>query len=430
MSVSKRGTNWHYRFMVAGTIHSGPCTGCTTFAQAAKYEAAKRAEAAADKAQMEETEKDIRRNRTVKALVENYRRELSGGSLIALRGAYALAAAKPSRREAGAIYANLRETYWNDFVSFIEATDPDVKDLSALRRSHCEQYVRRLVDEGRFLYPKLISPKTVKEIVAACKWVISRLEEDAGVFRNPWTGVILPAPDPVKREVFTLDELKLIWDGLARDTFCLPLFIIAANSGLTEGDICTLKWSDIDFIGGMLRRDRNKTGVPIVLPLLPELARYLASLPRTDEYVLPKHASMYLSNRPSVSWRVKRFLEDLGIKTTIERPGMKAVSVKDLHSLRHLFAYRAKRAGIPESTIQKMVGHAVLEMTKHYADHDTDDDLREQIKKLPALFVESGESESDESADRRKLAELLPGLPIEVIRRWLAELAQPRQLPR
>lgn len=428
MSVFKRGTNWHYRFMVAGTIHSGPCTGCTNFTQAAKFETAKRAEAAADKAQMEETEKDIRRNRTVKALVENYRRELSGGSLIALRGAYALAAAKPSRRVPGASYAFLRESYWKDFTAFLNATAPDVAYLSDIRRSHCEAYVRRLVDEGRFLEPKRISPKTIKEIASACKWVLSRLEEDAGLLHNPWVGVVLPAPDPVEREVFSMDELALIWDGLQRDTFCLPLFVIAANTGLTEGDICTLKWSEVDFFGGMLRRVRRKTGVGIDCPLLPELANYLRSLPRTGEYVLPEHARMYLGNSPSVSRKVKKFLEDLGIVTTVERPGMKAVSVKDLHSLRHLFAYRAKKYGIPESTIQKMVGHAVLEMTKHYADHDTDDDLREQIKKLPALFVESGESESDESADRRKLAELLPGLPIGVIRRWLAELAQPQRL--
>lgn len=427
MSVLKRGDHWHYRFMLAGTIHSGPCTGCTNFTQASKFEAAKRKEAAEEREQIEETEKDIRRNRTVKALVENYRRELSGGSLIALGDAYALAAAKPSRREAGALYAALRETYWKDFMAFLEATDPDVRDLSAIRRSHCEEYVRRLSDEGRFLEPKRISPKTIREIASACKWVLTRLEEDAGVLHNPWNGVVLPAPDSVKREVFTMDELNLIWNNLARDTFCLPLFVIAANSGLTEGDICTLKWADLDFAGGMLRRDRNKTGIPIVLPLLPELARYLASLPRTDEYVLPKHAAMYLSNRTSVSYRVKQFLEGLGIKTTLERPGMQAVSVKDLHSMRHLFAYRAKKAGIPESTIQKMVGHAVLEMTRHYADHDTDEDLRAQIKKLPALFVGDGE-ESSESADRQKLAEMLPGLPIEVIRRWLAELAQPQRL--
>ena len=429
MSVLKRGERWHYRFMLAGTIHSGPCTGCTNFTQASKYEAAKRAEAAEDKTRLEEAERNIRHNRTVRALVENYRQELSGGSLIALGDAYALASAKPSRRVPGAEYVALRESYWKDFTAFLNATAPGVTNLSDIRRSHCEAYIRRLVDEGRFLEPKRISPKTVKEIASACKWVVSRLAEDAGVLQDPWNGVVLPAPDPVEREVFTLDELALIWDGLQRDTFCLPLFVIAANTGLTEGDICTLKWSEIDFLGGMLRRSRRKTGVSITLPLLPELANYLRSLPRTGEYVLPEHAQMYLANSPSVSRKVKKFLEDLGIVTTVQRPGMKAVSVKDLHSMRHLFAYRAKKYGIPESTIQKMVGHAVLEMTKHYADHDTDEDLKAQIKKLPALFVENGE-ESSESDDRRKLAEMLPGLPIGVIRRWLAELAQPRQLPR
>jgi len=415
MSVLIRGKNYHYRFMVAGKTFSGPCVGCLNMIQAKKYEAEQRKIAEADAEAIKRTEADIRKNKTVVALIENYRKELSGGHYIALGDAYGLASAKPSRREAGDSYAALRETYWNTFVDFLAQEYPDVVNLNDIRRSHCEAFVRHLAESNR-------SPKTIREYVASCKWVLSRLEEDAGLVRSPWSGVVLPESNPTHRDVFTMDELKLIWDGLQDDPFCKPLFIIAANSGLTEGDICTLKWSDIDFLGGMIRRVRRKTGVQILLPLLPELARYLESIPRTDEYVLPEHARMYLGSRTSVSRAVKRFLESVGIETCVQG-GIHRVSVKDLHSMRHVFCYRAKKAGIPESTIQKMVGHAVLEMTKHYADHDTEADLRAQIQKLPALFVEQGAMQG-EAEDRRRLADLIQSLPIDTVRRWLDEASK------
>lgn len=431
MSVFKRGKNFHYRFMLAGKTFSGPCVGCSNITQAAKFETEQRRIAQENRAALKQAEEDIRKNKTVKALVENYRRELSGGSLIALSDAYALAAAKPSRRVPGAEYAALRESYWNDFVAFLKETDPDVVNLSDIRKSHCEAYVRLLVDEGRFLDPKLIAPKTVKEIVAACKWVISRLEEDAGLIHNPWNNVVLPAPNPVGRELFTPDELQKIWDGMARDTFCRSLFFIAANSGLTEGDICTLEWKDIDFTTSWIRRSRRKTGVDIDGPMLPDLVGYLSSLPRTSEYVLPEHARMYLANSTSVSRKVKRFLEDLGIVTTVKRPGMHAVSVKDLHSMRHVFAYRAKKYGIPDSYIKKLLGHNTLLMTQHYADHCNEDDFRAAVKKLPALFVgERGADETAETITRRRLAELAYSLPLEQVQRILRGFEPPAELPK
>lgn len=449
MSVKLRGKRWHYRFMFAGKDYSGPCLGCETRAQAVEYEASKRREAENAVEELKQVEADIRKNRTVAALVENYRLELSGGKPIPIADACRLASAKPSLRSPGPARLAARFRYWEDFAAFLAATYPDVTHLAAIRKAHCEAYVAYLMEHGRFIreiaytrkygrrrrrdtdvaYTRRIvgiGGKTIREIVTTCRWVMTRLEEDAGIARNPWVGVVIPASTAIDRDVFTSDELALIWQGLQTEDFLRPLFVIAANSGLTEGDICTLKWSDVDFLSSMIRRRRRKTGVEIVLPLLPELAAYLRSLPRTSEYILPEHAERYLttSKRGVISHRIKRFLEDLGIKTTVERQGYKAVSVKDLHSLRHIFCYRAKKAGIPESTIQRMVGHAVLEMTKHYADHDTEADLRAQIQKLPALFVEGQGANQGEVEDRRKLAELIPSLPIEVVRRWLGELSQ------
>lgn len=457
MGVSIRGKKFHYRFQLHGKDYSGVCVGCDIpeSASAKEIGAVRRKALAFEKDQKdlaerevrerEQVEREVRKNRTVRALVENYRYELTGGKPVPLTDAYAIAAAKPSRKKAAPRFAEQRETYFADFVAFIQSTRPDVSVVSDVRRPHCEAYVEYLVEHGRFVkdikygipvkrgvkevsYRRDygLSPKTIRVIVGVCRWVFRRVAEDAGIVSDPWEGIQLPEPAPVDREIFSPAELRLIWDGIQHDSFCYPLFVVAANSGMTEGDICTLRWSEIEWGTGYIRRKRRKTGADIRLPLLPELAEYLQSLPRLGEYVFPEHAALYLRTSSSVSERVKSFLHGLGLVTTVEVPGRRSISIKDLHSMRHVFCYRAKRAGIPESVIAKFVGHKVLAMTRHYADHDTDEELRSEIKKLPPLFVgTAGGMIESETTVRRQLAELAYSLPLETVERILSQLRTP-----
>lgn len=426
MSVSLRGQKFHYRFRWEGKDYSGPCPIDKIPANADKrtLEAYRRRAVDAEKAireklvqeklVLEEQERQIRQNKSVVALIENYKFELTGGRRITLSEAFPLAAAKPSERQAKPEWVTQCESYWMDFASYMSETYPDIIDLSAVRRCHAESYVTYLTKNGRFnkavsysvasgkkrkrnkeityVRDYLLSPKTIREIVRACRWVFTRLEEDAGVVTDPWKEVVLPKRESIDREIFTHDELQLIWDGIQGNSFCYPLFLVAANSGMTEGDICTLEWSEVDWRANCIRRDRRKTGADITLPLLPQLAEYLSSLPRGESpYIFPEHAEMYLDpkRKSGVSSRVISFLQSLGIKTTRSVPGRRAVSVKDLHSMRHVFCYRASRAGIPLSSIAKMVGHMDERMTQHYSDHDTVEDLNKEIVKLSSPFTPS-----------------------------------------
>ena len=80
--------------------------------------------------------------------------------------------------------------------------------------------------------------------------------------------------------------------------------------------------------------------------------------------------------------------------------------------MRHVFAYRAKKAGIPTSIIKKMLGHAHESMTEKYADHDTVEDLNREIKKLSSPF---GVQEPVFDL-RRQIAEAVYRLPEEVLK--------------
>ena len=336
MTVTRRGRNFHYRFHFQGKSHSGVCVNCTTKQKAVEYENTLRAEI-----------ENIRKQKTVTALVENYKHELLGSEPLTFDKAFALAAKKPSRRKAQACYAYIKKVYWGDFSAFMEGEHPEIKDLASLTKRHCESYISFLVDNGRYTVRAPISSKTVREIAAVCRWVCAAVEEEAGLLRNPWQGVITPKNEPTPREVFTAEELERISRAMPSDPFCEVLFFVAGMTALTEGDICMLKWDNIREEDNMLKLFRRKTRVRLEIPMLPELADFLLKQPRTSEYVFPEHAALYTKGSTYVSYRVKKFLHSLGIVTVVKPEGRRAVSVKDLHSMRHVFCYFAVRAGIP-----------------------------------------------------------------------------------
>ena len=242
----------------------------------------------------------------------------------------------------------------------------------------------------------------------------------------------------MRRNIFTDDELSLIHEKV--DPFLHTLFFVAENTGLREGDICTLQWDDIHFLPngtGYIRRIMNKTGKVVEIPLMPELYAVLADKFNEEErdstYCFPEHAEMYLSNPSGVSYRIKDFLEtDCGIKTTRTPKGRThAVSVKDLHSMRHTFAHKLEQAGVPLTVIQQLVGHSSAAMTMHYSGHNTIEEKTAALARLASSVPDYVDVEAVETVPRRlasgeperaKLHELIDTLPIEKVRTLLHTL--------
>lgn len=155
---------------------------------------------------------------------------------------------------------------------------------------HCEAYVSYLIRNGRFNSKSdyQLGNKTICEIASSIKRVFRCLKRDAGLLENPWDDVILPAmDDSLRREIFTVDELQKIRCGILHNSFCRPLFTIAAATGLREGDICTLRWNEIDWVGKNIRRVLNKTRKEVSIPIHRMLYDYFLRLHNEDEYVFP-----------------------------------------------------------------------------------------------------------------------------------------------
>ena len=203
-------------------------------------------------------------------------------------------------------------------------------------------------------------------------------------------------------------------------SFTRPLFMLAVWTGLREGDICTLKWEHVFLDSRIIARRTRKTGVRVQIPISDQLFEFLSSVKKTDsEYVFPKHAEMYLTNPDGVSYRIKKFLDGLGIETTRTPEGRtRAISIKDLHSCRHTFCYYAGLAGIPLTVVQALVGHMSPAMTAHYSEHATMEDKRRGMERL-SFFKPEALPAAVEEPERNELRSMINTLPIELIRKML-----------
>lgn len=424
VSQKRTGGAWYYEFMYRGKKYFGTCEGATNKRDAESFERGIR-----DKV------KQAAGLKSISALYETFREDLTGGRKITLDEAFDLSLKKPRKRTPAEKQISLKRRVWLDFLDFIHNEHPEIITLSDVRKTHAEEYIARLRESGKYnkaiQYSRTgkrrgtitynipeeahLSPRTINYYQITCAEVFTLLKDDVGLQENPFSSILKLDMKNETREAFTPDELKTIYDHL--DDFTRPLFMLAVWTGLREGDICTIKWSDIDFESRLITRKTRKTGARVQIPISDQLYSLLTSTPRTEsEYVFPKHAEMYLTNPSGVSYRVKQFLEGLGIQTTRTPEGRtRAISVKDLHSCRHTFCYYAGLAGIPLAVVQAIVGHMSPAMTEHYSAHASIEDKRRGMKRL-SFFNNPALPKPAEEPERAKLRQLVNTLSLEQIR--------------
>ncbi len=430
MAVKKQNTTrgetkfYHYRFMSRGKLYQGVCKGCTTEKAALKYEK-----------DVKEKVNELAKQKSVKALVENFRQEITGGSDILLANTFEEFLKKPRKKLLSDKNRKYKEACWRDFVAFLNDGYPDIEKLADVRKSHAEEYIQYIRDNGRFdksvsfkkgnkvsTYKqnvKSLSNRSCNAFQIAIAEIFDKLQTDAGLIENPFSSIPKLNNETESREAFTEDELKLIAEKA--DNFIKPIFIIGIATALREGDICTLKWSEVDLSKNLITRKMDKTRRTVEIPILPPLRGFLVDqqvVSGSYEYVLPEHARMYLSNQSGITWRVKSFLESIGIKTVKKVSGRsRAVSIKDVHSLRHTFCYYAGVYGIPFLVVKDIVGHVSPQMTELYQKHADNRVKREKLMLMPDFMgLDAPESPRLEfNSERQELMSLIDILPDESI---------------
>ncbi len=293
------------------------------------------------------------------------------------------------------------KSYWNDFATF--AMFKEINKPCLVNVKLATEYIAYLRKNGRFnniTYKrnkeeishnntnKNLANRTLNVYLSTLKMIFNILLQHRYVMENPFINIDALPKNAVGREAYSPEELKLMGDK-SQGTYIYSLILTGTCTGLRLGDIANLKWSIIDIENRLLGGDsydakQRKTDNSINIPIIEPLAIHFESLPRTSEYVFPELHKKYTNTPDSVTNDFKSVLEQCGIVHNIKIAGRsRLTSIKDIHSLRHTFAYIAAVSNIPLPIVQGVLGHMTQDMTKHYMNHASKKDKAKYLNQLP-----------------------------------------------
>jgi integrase len=151
------------------------------------------------------------------------------------------------------------------------------------------------------------------------------------------------------------------------------ILLLAARLGLRVGDIKGLTLDHLHWSTSTIEIVQNKTGEPLVLPLIEEVGAALIDYLRAGRPPV-EHRHLFTNLTPPFDpicqndrlYRVVAYWRDLG------RIKFKAPQRQGLHSLRHTLATRLLGAQTPFPVISAVLGHASPATTFIYAKADVE----------------------------------------------------------
>lgn len=228
-----------------------------------------------------------------------------------------------------------------------------------------------------------LSASTVKNIFSILKSALSSAE-DNGLILNIWDKVKVPKKEKSIVQVLTVSEQKKLKSVLI-SPFDIGIWI-CLYAGLRIGEVCALKWTDINFETSTLTvngtQARTENGVEIIapksksskreIPIPSILLSKLKEIPQTCEYVLSK-------NGKSVDIRTYR----RHFKKHLQKADLPDIKY---HALRHTFSTRALEVGIDYKTLSEILGHSSVGITLDLYAHSLKEHKRNEMNKLDRLF--------------------------------------------
>jgi integrase len=186
-----------------------------------------------------------------------------------------------------------------------------------------------------------------------------------------------------------------------------PLFEFAISTGLRRGEVCGLKWEDIDMLHGQLTVRRNlvqvgpdviegepktKKGVRVIA-LSPELVDLLARLQDRTDREREAWGEAYQDSGRVFTYEDGRQLRpgypSKVLDTLIERAGLPRLR---FHDLRHQYASILNDLGEDIVTISKLMGHANTAITSDLYTHMFEDKARRVAAATSSWFKPAEES--------------------------------------
>lgn len=262
--------------------------------------------------------------------------------------------------------------------------DIALKDLTAQKLSAFIEKKMSLDSNGK------LSSKTIADILSVLK---SALKIAARQYYLPDLNSLFDVKAPVYRqrriETFSDNETKLITRKvLQAPTIDNLAILLCLNTGLRLGELCALRWEDVDFREQTLTVRQNvqrltQNGKSELVIQTPKSETSRRTIPLTAEILslLRTHCSqsayVFGGTKPleprTMQYRFNSFLKKNDLK------------VRNFHALRHSFATRCIAMGADVKTLSEILGHSNIKTTMQLYVHPTMEQKRANMQLVSTL---------------------------------------------
>jgi len=238
------------------------------------------------------------------------------------------------------------------------------KKLCSLTKSSIQEFVDTLSREG-------LGSGAVRSIFGLLNRFLKKAVRKGALLVNPCEDVILPKKAKPNIAVLTVAEQKQLEQAALRDKYGLPV-LLALYTGMRIGEICALKWADIDLETGILhvrrtvqriacQNENHKTKLVFGAPKS-ETSNRLIPLPSQLHSVL-SNAYTHSDGKYVVSCR-EGVAEPRVVRyrytQILKKAGIRPIR---FHALRHTFATRCMELRFDVTTLSRLLGHSSVKMT-------------------------------------------------------------------
>ena len=257
------------------------------------------------------------------------------------------------------------------------------KQIASLTTADMQKFYNKIKKEGRVrehpIHGKTLADSMVRGVHMMLHEALDTAVKERLIAKNPTNGTTVPKCNYPEKQILGDSQLDTFLKAIKGHEYWCDFFYVEVMTGLRRGEICGLKWQDINFEENKLQVKRSvsvkkgggvsigetktETGVRSIL-MPPSVADVLQNRKQRaiTEWVFPNFMHPEQPISPATAYRK--------LKIILKHAGLPLIR---FHDLRHTFATHATHGGVDPKTLAGILGHTNASFTLDTYTHVTSD---------------------------------------------------------
>ena len=257
-----------------------------------------------------------------------------------------------------------------------------------------------------------LSAKTIRNLHNMLHQAMEQAKVNGLILHNPADNAVIPKQEKKEMRVLSVEEQRRLLQTIHLHRLGFAILLDLAT-GLRIGELCALKWSDVNFnkqtikISRTLQRIKKSMGEKIsgsgntaILEGNVKTNSGFREIPIPDNVfaMLLQHRENQQAEKDycGIAYQDHGYIFAMPLGTCVEPSTMRdvlnylleaaGIEHVNFHALRHTFATRAIENGVNVKTLSDILGHSQVQITMDLYCHTSLDLMRESMNKMAGLF--------------------------------------------